>query len=524
MSSGIKRRAEDIENQSVEDGVVPPLAKKRMVSECDDDTAVVQRGEQEQDRDDGEDFDDLKNGNGDTYEEDQAQRSDLYLETVERKRLDFDFEKLCSVSLSNVNVYACLVCGKYFQGRGKSSYAYFHSVDEDHHVYINLQTLKVYILPESYEVRSAALDDIKYVVNPTFTKADVAALDTRARESLDLNYKPYRPGFVGMNNIKQNDYVNVVLQSLAHVAPLRNFLMLADMDGRPDIVQRLSILVRKLWSARAFKGHVSPHELLQDISTLSKKRFLSTEQAEPFDFMNWFLNTLHLSLGGLRSKYRSSLVQRIFQGRLRIESQRITARADAGDRLRFEADTQIRMTEMPFMFLSLDLPPAPLFQDEIDRNIIPQVALQTILSKYDGCSSQELAGDRRRFKILELPPFVTLHIKRLERTQLSQSQEINHTVVTFQPVALDMSPYVEGATQPMLYDLVANITHESVMADKEGGGGVGSGEETRHVYRVQVRDKSRDEWVQIQDLYVEDIRRETLFLSESYIQIWERRR
>jgi hypothetical protein len=42
--------------------------------------------------------------------------SDLYLDTVNRQMLDFDFEKLCSVSLSNLNVYACLVCGKYFQG------------------------------------------------------------------------------------------------------------------------------------------------------------------------------------------------------------------------------------------------------------------------------------------------------------------------------------------------------------------------------------------------------------------------
>jgi len=33
-----------------------------------------------------------------------------------RSVLDFDFEKLCSVSLSHINVYACLVCGKYFQG------------------------------------------------------------------------------------------------------------------------------------------------------------------------------------------------------------------------------------------------------------------------------------------------------------------------------------------------------------------------------------------------------------------------
>jgi U4/U6.U5 tri-snRNP-associated protein 2 len=39
-----------------------------------------------------------------------------YLDTVNRNNLDFDFEKICSVSLSPVNVYACLVCGKYFQG------------------------------------------------------------------------------------------------------------------------------------------------------------------------------------------------------------------------------------------------------------------------------------------------------------------------------------------------------------------------------------------------------------------------
>ena len=39
-----------------------------------------------------------------------------YLDTINRHVLDFDFEKLCSISLSRINVYACLVCGKYFQG------------------------------------------------------------------------------------------------------------------------------------------------------------------------------------------------------------------------------------------------------------------------------------------------------------------------------------------------------------------------------------------------------------------------
>jgi U4/U6.U5 tri-snRNP-associated protein 2 len=73
----------------------------------------------------------------------KEESTDLYLDTINRHMLDFDFEKVCSVSLSQINVYACLTCGKYYQGRGKSSHAYFHSMDKDHHVFINLATLKV---------------------------------------------------------------------------------------------------------------------------------------------------------------------------------------------------------------------------------------------------------------------------------------------------------------------------------------------------------------------------------------------
>lgn len=70
-------------------------------------------------------------------------RSCPYLDTVDRTVLDFDFEKICSLTLANFNVYACLACGKYFQGRGRSSPAYFHCLNEDHHIYIHLHTQKV---------------------------------------------------------------------------------------------------------------------------------------------------------------------------------------------------------------------------------------------------------------------------------------------------------------------------------------------------------------------------------------------
>jgi len=56
--------------------------------------------------------------------------------------------------------------------------------------------LKVYILPENYEVKSAALDDIKYVVNPTFTKAQVLKLDKDNEEKYTLANEKYIPGIL----------------------------------------------------------------------------------------------------------------------------------------------------------------------------------------------------------------------------------------------------------------------------------------------------------------------------------------
>lgn len=84
-----------------------------------------------------------------------------YLGTIKRHLIDFDFEKLCSISLSNLNVYACLVCGKYYQGRGKNTHAYFHSLEQGHHVFINLHDQKIYCLPDNYEVDDMSLNDIK---------------------------------------------------------------------------------------------------------------------------------------------------------------------------------------------------------------------------------------------------------------------------------------------------------------------------------------------------------------------------
>lgn len=217
------------------------------------------------------------------------------------------------------------------------------------------------------------------------------------------------------------------------------------------------------------------------------------------------------------------MIQQVFQGKLKVESQAITAKADAGDRLRFE-DAEVKTDVSRYMMLTLELPTKPLFQDELEKNIIPQIPLTSILSKYDGIKAQEHLNTRKRYRLLHpLPPYLMFHIKRFSTNKFLS--ERNPTIVTFDARNLDMSPYVEPNVkfhrhgEPIWYDLVANIVHEAVRGKEDV-----EGEAAKHAWKVQVRDRGRDEWVQVQDLFVEKTQKELLYLGESYLQVWERRR
>ncbi|OJD18726.1 hypothetical protein AJ78_01263 [Emergomyces pasteurianus Ep9510] len=506
---------------------------------------------------------------------------DLYLDTIQRSVLDFDFEKQCSVSLSNINVYACLVCGRYYQGRGPKSHAYFHALEVGHHVFVNMESKKVYVLPEGYEVKSRSLDDIKYVVDPQYKKEEVAKLDKVVIDAWDLAGKRYRPGYVGMNNIKSNDYLNVIVQVLAHVRPIRNFFLLHQFPtpGTPQLPLRFGILVRKLWNPRAFRSHVSPHELLQEVALRSSKRFTLTQQSDPVDFLSWFLNNLHLTLGGSKkpSATPTSVIHSAFQGHLRIESQAITARSDAANaRLVFSESSDTTSQTTPFLILTLDLPPTPLFQSSNAESIIPQVPLTSLLNKYNGLVASEKLSHRVRHRLLHpLPPYLLFHIKRFSKNKFVS--ERNPTIVTFpSPRSLDMSPYVEPNPslfppgEPIWYDLVANVILDATVTapgvggsndssisgpastatnSKKGAGtggaagstattpGAGAGND-KVSWLVQLHDKAMSvenehaqaqqhrgpEWLEIQDLWVQRAESETLFTREGYLMVWERRK
>ncbi|KAM6342024.1 ubiquitin carboxyl-terminal hydrolase 39 [Podargus strigoides] len=458
--------------------------------------------------------------------EDQRSRHCPYLDTINKSVLDFDFEKLCSISLSHINVYACLVCGKYFQGRGLKSHAYIHSVQFSHHVFLNLHTLKFYCLPDNYEIIDSSLEDITYVLKPTFTAQQITNLDKQAKLSRAYDGTTYLPGIVGLNNIKANDYANAVLQALSNVPPLRNYFLEEEnykSIQRPPgdimflLVQRFGELMRKLWNPRNFKAHVSPHEMLQAVVLCSKKNFQITKQGDGVDFLSWFLNALHSALGGTKKK-KKTIVTDVFQGSMRIFTKKLPhpdLPAEEKAQLLQNTEYQEMMVESTFMYLTLDLPTAPLYKDEKEQLIIPQVPLFSILAKFNGATEKEYKTYKenflKRFQLTKLPPYLIFCIKRFTKNNFFV--EKNPTIVNFPITNVDLREYlaeeVQAAHTNTTYDLIANIVHD--------------GKPSEGSYRIHVLHHGTGKWYELQDLQVTDILPQMITLSEAYIQIWKRR-
>ena len=78
-----------------------------------------------------------------------------------------------------------------------------------------------------------------------------------------------------------------------------------------------------------------------------------------------------------------------FQGGIRLETQNVVVKADSGDgteraKPTFDIARETQTTQTPFLLLAVDLPPPPIFQDIVEKNIIPQVTLASVLAKFDG--------------------------------------------------------------------------------------------------------------------------------------------
>eukprot|EP00933_Yihiella_yeosuensis_P081375 TRINITY_DN94979_c0_g1_i1.p1 TRINITY_DN94979_c0_g1~~TRINITY_DN94979_c0_g1_i1.p1 ORF type:complete len:515 (-),score=102.08 TRINITY_DN94979_c0_g1_i1:120-1664(-) len=430
------------------------------------------------------------------------QRTDCpYLGTINRHVLDFDFEKLCSISLSGENVYVDLVDGKYFQGRGKDTHAYRHSLEKSHYVWMNVSDGKVYCIPDGYEVVDKSLEDIKYNLTPLFDEEEIEHMSTRVRYSKALDGTDYIPGCIGLNSIQESDYQSVIIQCLCTVIPIRNFLLgyqpPAEKKSDP-VLNTLAELMRKMYNPRNFKGLVSPHEFFQAVGSATSKKFYG-KQMDPVAFMSWIFGYLHRKT---KNRDGSSLLHDVFQGEVQVKL--------------CPANDEARVTESKekTIMLSMDLPDEPLFKDNVD--FIPQVPLFNLLEKFNGEKPFETIAkggenrEIRRYNLRRLPPYVICVVKRFRNNNFFV--EKNPTIVTFPLKGLDLRDYIHPDCQPAnpetKYDLVANVCHD--------------GKPDNGTYKIQVFHQPTSQWFEIHDLRVTAVLPQMVALTESYIQIYQR--
>ncbi|KOB64808.1 U4/U6.U5 tri-snRNP-associated protein 2, partial [Operophtera brumata] len=276
----------------------------------------------------------------------------------------------------------------------------------------------------------SSLNDIKYVLNPIFDEEQIAQMDSNTKMSRAADGSMYMPGIVGLNNIKANDYCNVILQ----------------VDLKSDEYSEM-------------------------------------------------------------------------------------------------------ITESPFLYLTCDLPPTPLFTDEFRENIIPQVNLYQLLSKFNGQSSKEYKTYKenflKRFEITQLPPYLILYIKRF--TKNTFFVEKNPTVVNF-PVNEGEAQgeddvraggehsarrhtregHLPGSCAAQTYTTVVRILTPEVKAKHKGkttyelvGNIVHDGTPEKGTYRAHVLHKPTQQWYEMQDLHVTSVLSQMITLTEAYIQIYE---
>lgn len=297
--------------------------------------------------------------------------------------------------------------------------------------------------------------------------------------------------------MKSNDYANALIQFFVHVSPLRDYFLMNDFDDSADhFLYSFAELVRKMWNPRLFKAQVSPHEFLQAVSLASNKKFSLASQIDPMEFLPWFLNKLSENL----SKRKCNIISK-FQGKLKIITTKSTkAKQSDFALLNGNADD---VKEAPFYFLTLDLPSNPLFLSDKGESLIPQIAIEELLAKYNGNKVTFQGEFSKKYSIVTLPDYLLIHVKRFVKNVWTT--EKNSTIVNFPLKHLEI---VSEDNARHSYDLIGSICHE---------GQIGAGN-----YKCHILSKSNNQWYEIQDLSVVPVLPPSVLVSESYIQLWEK--
>lgn len=396
---------------------------------------------------------------------------DQLLASVNRRALDFDFEPQCSVTLSTKNIYVCLTCGKNFQGRAFNGPMHVHAVNSGHRLFMSLADGKCVVMPDNVDVEMPELDDIRRALFirdiPDLSEME----DTSVR--MDAHGKEYVCGFVGLNNPRRT-HVNVVLQVMTHIAPLKYHYLKNIPTVTNKVETAFAEVVRKVWSPHLLKACISPHTFVQVSDGVSEK---------PAEFMAWLLNNLP-----------KRIIDPIFQGQIIVSTQS-------------SEHATLQRTIRPFYMLTLELPPLPLFHDIVSRRTVPQVNIDSLLEKYAAGGITFKGTTSTSYELVNLPDHLILSIPRITQSGY------NNTVIIYPAIISPPHPLLHSS-----YILVASIC---VLVDTLVDAIANT--KSTYTYTTFVLDEKTNRWWEMRDAEVKQlVSPEIVGMADTCLQVWKR--
>ena len=432
-----------------------------------------------------------------------------YIATINRRLLDFDKEQICSVTLAKNNIYGCLVCGRYFQGKGRTTPLYNHCLDEAHYVCVNLKTASIYWIPEDVELTDESLYDIKQNLLPKYDATYIKNIEKISKEcKVDLNGNKYYPGFIGFKNIKNTEYFNVLIQAFVHLPKFfQHYLQYNKLDNTTTdslFVTAISTITKRIWNQHSFKTFIDQTESVNLLSVVSHGKFSLESKGNIVDFLNFFMNF---------NKRHNELIDSFFTGVVEVENFKLIKEIGGRNEGEGEKIKTIDGIEYlynkkrsHFLYLTLDLPKKPLFKNSQEKITIPVVELRDLMDKYRGVFYVELPelGVKRLYKVKKFPRYLILVFNRLDVNKYII--EKNNTIVHFHLNNLTLE---ECENKEVKFNLLCNIVFEGENEKDDS-------------YKVQILNKGRNEWFEIKNNEVKKILSDNVLLSECYILFYEK--